>query len=367
MNLQNEPLLLTRPSPWQRRTVYLRAALLCGPLLAALPVDAQGQVTSAPADSAETRTVARRMADEAANLYEAGNHEEARDLFHRANLLYPAPVLELWEARCLDKLGRLVEAEERFASVQRYQIKSEDTDVVRTAVREAAIELERLRTRIPTITLTLRGRLPTDPNIEIQLDGRRLNPALLGYPIPVDAGSRNVRVLVDGRERLRVALTLVEGDAKPIELDPDAISRDATAATQAKRDNDDESSMNRPRQPLERVRPWYMNPTLGWVGLGLGTAGLALGATTGLVASNKHSELSAHCVPNSVCPIEYADELDAFRNYRTVSTLGYTLGGLALAGGATVLIFGSQHSRPPEQPRLALRLGTTKLSLVGRF
>lgn len=368
MNLQIEPSSITRPPRWRRPKGYLRAALLLGLLVAAVPAHAQSDTTNVPADSAETRTVARRMADEAANLYEAGRHEEARDLFHRANLLYPAPVLELWEARCLDKLGRLVEAEERYASVQRYKIKLEDTDVVRTAVREAGIELERLRVRVPTITLTLRGRLPTDPNLEIQLDGRRLNPALIGYPIPVNTGSRNVKLLVNGRERLRVALTLAEGDNKPIELDPDAISRDVSASAELKHKTTAEmASTQTPHAPLERPKPWYMNPTLGWVGLGLGSAGLVLGATAGLVASNKHSELSANCVPNSVCPLEYADELDSFRNYRTVSTIGYTLGGLALAGGATVLIFGSHHSRPPEQPRLALRLAGPKLSLVGRF
>lgn len=321
----------------------------------------------APADSAETRTVARRMADEAANLYETGDYERACDLFHRANQLYPAPVLELWEARSLDKLGRLVEAEERYASVQRYKVKSEDTEVVRTAVREASIELENLRKRIPTITITLRGRNASDAGIEIHLDGKRLNPALIGYPIPVDAGARSVRLVVGGKEAERIALTLVEGDSKPVELDADLGAHQAAADRGSSRERISRGlAAHHIAQVPDRPRPWYVNPILGWVGVGVGAAGLAIGAATGLVASRKHTELSAHCIPNAVCPSEYADELDSFRAYRTASTLGYALGGLAFAGGASILIFGHEP-KTGSQPSLALRLGGSKLSLVGRF
>lgn len=318
-----------------------------------------------PAEAIDGRTAARRMADEAANSFENGQFEQARDLFHRANELFPAPALMLWEARALEKLGRLVEAEDLCMTAQRYKLRPDDSDVARTAMRDAGNDAERLRKRIPTIAVKLRGVNPNDPSVEVQLNGKRLHPALIGFPVPVDAGSRTVSLRIRGREVRQQTITLVEGERTTIELDastgPSKTPTDApsamaapTDATRVAADAHGESS------------PWYAQPALGWAGVGLGAVGLGTGIIAGLTANSRHQALEDKCTGNA-CPASVSDDLDSFRTYRTVSTLGYVIGGVALAAGVTVLVIAPRVA--PRQSTIALRLQLTPQSaaLAGHF
>lgn len=333
-------------------------------LMSSHPGVAQVETRSGTTDSLETRTVARRMADEAANLYEAGEYERAQDLFHRANVIYPAPVLELWEARALEKLGRLVEAEEHYAAVQRYKIKPEDTDVVRAAVADAAMEIEHLRKRIPTLTISIVNASPTDPNLEVHLDGKRLNPAMIGFPVPVAVGPKKITLAIRGREVARVDVSLGEGDRTPIELDPTSATGSTLVSTPESLEHS--SRIGAKEFGQERSRPWYLDPTLGWVGVGVGSAGLVVGGITGLIAASKHNSLSANCTSN-VCPPAQRQELDSFRAYRTASTVSYVIGGMALASGITILVLAPHRSNRPGTPALSLHFGPSTVSLRGRF
>jgi uncharacterized protein HemY len=73
---------------------------------------AQGSVP-VPTDQA-TRDVARELGDRGVEAYGKGDWEQARQLFHQAFQLVPAPTLAIREADALVKLGRLVEAREGY-------------------------------------------------------------------------------------------------------------------------------------------------------------------------------------------------------------------------------------------------------------
>jgi hypothetical protein len=283
------------------------------------------------------------MADEAANLYEAQRFEEARDLFHRANELYAAPALMLWEARALDKLGRLVEAEDLCASVQHYRPHPEDTEATLAAVRDATIESERLRKRIPTLQVTLIHFDANDPNVEVRLDDKRLHPALIGFSMPVDPGTRHLRLLVQGRELMFRELSLAEGERVSVDLGPPVPHHSVLGSVLLHPGTVRYGDALVPA-PAEQTakQHWYgsrlsLRPTLGWVSLGVGAAGLATGIVAGVVATQREHDLDRLC-PHRQCLPEYRDELSEFRTARTVSTLGYVIGGLGIAGGITLLL-----------------------------
>ena len=314
----------------------------------------------------ESRVLARRMADGGANLYESGKYEEAREMFHRANSLYPA--LEFWEARALNKLGRLVEAEERFASVKRYRIRPEDSDVVRVSVAEAGIEVENLRKRIPTITIQLHGANPNDPSVAVQLSGKPLNPALLGLPIPADPSIQTIRLIFKGIEICKEVVVLKEGDRKTLALDATApnstVAQDAgearpsvaSAATTAPvaYTGDDVSG--------NTARPWYARRDVGWAITGFGAASLAVGVATGIIAVGKHDALVDDC-PNNACKPAYEGELSSYHSYRTISTIGYVVGAIGLGTGITILLTSSKSS----DVKLALQVNPSSTALGVHF
>jgi hypothetical protein len=328
-------------------------------------------LAAAETEQVESRTVARRMAEEASTLYDSGQYEAARDLFHRANSLYFAPTLELWEGRALEKLGRLVEAEERYIAVKHYRVRPEDSEVVHAAIRDAATGIEDLRKRIPTITILLRGADPEDPKVGVEVDRRRLNPALLGYPLPVDPGPRTVRLLVKGREIRRVDLTLKEGDREPIELDAAAGHRSPSQNAVVSRPHGMVRPIAPPAPVSDRDAPghmahWYEPRGIGWISAGVGVAGLGVGLVTGGMAVAKHKTLDEHCRGN-VCPPEYADELNSFRAYRTASTVGYVVGGVGIAAGVAILVVVATRPQHKVPAAVALQLTPTSAMLAGSF
>ena len=324
-----------RTHQWAVRIVQMGSRL---PYAAAVSV-ALCVAPSALAQSGEieSRVLARRMADEGATLFEAGKYDDAREMFHRANALYPAPALELWEARSLNKLERLVEAEERYASVKRYRLRPDDSEVVRAAVAEAAAEVDSLRKRIPTLTIQLRGADPTDPAIVVQLAGKALNPQLIGLPIPTDPSTQTVCLISKGSELRREYVELKEGDRKVLELDALVPSAPLNPVVLQPATLDAGPRESRANAPDTRARPWYARRDIGWAIAGLGAASMGVGLATGIVAMDKHHRLVNDC-PNNVCTPQYAGELNSYRSYRTVSTIGYVVGAAGLGAGIVILL-----------------------------
>lgn len=308
---------------------------------------------------AEDRTVARRMADEAAQLYEGGDFAAAQGLFARAYAVYPAPTLVLWEARSLDKLGRLVEAEERYATVLRYAIQPNDPDVFRAAASEASQEIVRLRGRIPTVTIRLKGQQAEQPGIEVEIDGRMIKPAVLGYPVPVDPGLRTIVVRLNQVERFRQTIAAEERGRRSVDvwLTPQLDTKPSFGPIGVVPTNGLATEDAASAKPEDGS--WDLHRTLGWSSLGLGVIGATTGVVAGLIASNKYDTLETKC-GGGICLTPHHDDLDAFRKYRTVSTVGYVVGALGAAAGVTLLL--TAPARPhaavdQTEERVAVRLG----------
>lgn len=308
----------------------------------------------------ENRVLARRLADEGANLYESGNYEDARELFHRANELYPAPALECWEARSLKMLGRLVEAEERYASVKRYRVRPEDSDVVRAAVDEASIEVESLRKKIPTLIIRLQGASAKNPSIRVQVAGKVVAPAMIGLPIPIDPSTQVVTLIMANREVRHETVVLSEGDNKTVTLQVDEAS--VNPSFDASSRSGLATHESQPRS-VNRV-PWYARQEAAWAGIAAGSAGLAVGIASGLMAISKHSDLTRDC-PHGECPEDRSDDIRAFHTYRTISTIGYAAGILGIGLGVTMLVVapGQPTSQNNSSLLLTMAPGATSIRL----
>lgn len=113
--------------------------------------------------------------------------------------------------------------------------------------------------------------------------------------------------------------------------------------------------------PTRSARP----PTLAWVAFGVGGAGLTLGVISGLVAGGKHSTLEGECNNTAgTCTPARANDLDSFHTWRTISTVGYVVGALGVAGGA-VLWFMAPRAR--NATATGVWLGPASAGIAGRF
>jgi hypothetical protein len=335
------------------RHLTAACALFAGAWLTTLPAAAQ------PIDDA-TRNAARELAVQAADAFTKGDYAKAHDLYHRAYSLIPAPTLSLREARSLEKLGRWVEAVEAYVRTTRVALGPDAPEAYRQAVHDAHDGLAKLRPRVPKLKVVLRGGDPGDTSVS--LNGKPMKSALIGVDQPVNPGTHELVASGNGK-RGTARVQLSEGERKSIELelsdDPSATPVPASAleaASGADETRGDSGPTEAGGSP---------QAALGWVGVGVGAAGLGVGVVTGLMATSKHSSAREGC-PDGVCPegSQAADDLDAFRSLRTISTIGYAVGIVGVAAGVTLLLTAPARA---DSARVTPFVGVGRAGLLGWF
>ncbi len=313
-----------------------KSFIIAGLLLLGAAASRPSQAVPLRADD-RTRAAARQLAQDGAAAFERGEFEKARALLRRASSLYPAPTITLMEARALQKLGRFVEAAERYEDARRSRITSESSSAFADAIVAADKELESLRPKIPLLTIVVQNSGRALENVEVRLDGRVVPVALIGVRQPVDPGARRIVIKKGDKVIGERTLKLEEGDEEVVTLD-----------ASGKFTNSEGSEAGRP--------PW------AWLALGAGGAGLATGIAAGLIMLDKRSSLDEVCTPT--CPESSQDDLDGFRTARTVSFIGYGVGIVGVSLGATLLL---TQSSKRNKAHVAPSLGLGHVGVRGRF
>ena len=174
---------------------------------------AASTASAQPVDAA-TKSAARGVAEEALKLYDKGDFAGAYDKANRANELVHAPTMGLLTGKCLEKLGRWVEASEKYLEASRAPLEPGASAAQKTAQAEA----DRLRTalmpRIPSVELVLD---PPAPDADVTLDGKLVPPAMVGIKRPIDPGKHNVATSRGGASANQ-DFTLKEADSVRVVL-----------------------------------------------------------------------------------------------------------------------------------------------------
>ena len=281
-----------------------------------------------------TRNAARSLASQGKEAFDHADWEHARDLFHRAYTLVPAPTIALYEGRALSKLHRFVEAEEAYMRAARTSLDAESPEPFRKAVHDAEDDLLALRAKMPKVTIVTSGPGAREVELSVTLDGRPLKSALLGVELPIDPGDHTLRAVVPGAAPSQVAFSVVEQQTQTVELTVPLAERAPPKAHP-------QPALVAPKQvaPQPEAKPASWHLPVALVAGGVGVAGLATGIITGLMAGSRYSKAERQC-PDHACVAGSAglDTLQSFRSLRTVSTIGYIIGGVGLAAGTTLFL-----------------------------
>jgi hypothetical protein len=285
-----------------------------------------------------TRLRARTLGDEGNALFDKGDYRGALDRYDRAAVLVNVPTLGLWAARCLEKLGRLVEASERYLAVSRAAVDPEAPDVHKEAVVSAREEREALLPRIPSITVTVAG----ERRAALTLDNKTFPSVLVGVKTPIDPGTHRLEARAGASRDVR-EFSIAEGNSMAIEL----------------------RLPERPK-PIEREpeQSSWLTPVrgVGLAALGLGLIGVAVGAgTTGALAVQK-SDLVDNCGDELRCGATFFDDAKAYNRLRIASTTGWIVGGVFTAAGVILVAI------PSDEPaQSALSIGFASASFEVKF
>ncbi|WP_394848816.1 hypothetical protein LZC95_15345 [Pendulispora brunnea] len=305
------------------------------------------------------KDMARTLMGEGEEQRDRGDLEAALKSFQAADAIMHVPTTSLEVAKTQAALGRFLEAQEMVAAVLHYPVKRNEPRPFTVARDNAKALQEDLERRTPTIlihvaqfgrhadlpaTLTLDGTTIPEP---APGTGRKVNPG--HHVIAAQAGDASARMEIDILERETRNVTLKLGSPEQ------APSPVATApAIVLPPDNE-------PRKPNY----------LAYAGFGVGAAGVALGAITGIVVLANAGDLRDSCnkPPGNTCTGDDADKLSSTKTWATVSTVSFIVGGAGLAVGTLALVLGKSPSTPTRAaaPRVEPWFGIASAGVSGQF
>ncbi len=312
-------------------------ALVC--LLAA-------HASAEPAD-AVTRDAARSLGLAGVEAYQAGNYDAASDKLEKAYSIMNVPSLGLWSARALAKRNLLLEAAGRYLEATGLQLPQGDAAVQRQAQVDAQSELEQLRPQIPRLVIRVNGASPSD--VTLSIDGQAVASSVIGKPRLINPGSHRVEAQLGAVQKSATVELLAGKEASVmLELGP-GVARNGPVA-QPPPIGDNSSA------------PSSMRRTLGWVGIGAGGVGIALGSVMGALTISKRASLKDSGCSDTRCPHDKQAQVDRLNTFRSVASVGFIAGGVLATSGIVLLL-----TAPSSEHQLAAAVTGESVALTGRF
>jgi hypothetical protein len=311
------------------------------------------------------RATARALAIEGFKALDDKDFTTAADRFSRADAIVHAPTLLLGLARADVGLGKLVAAQEVYNRLVHEPVAKNATKVFLAAVASGKTELDALTPRIAWLTVKVTGGTATD----VQVDGVAIPSAAVGAPRPVDPG-QHLAVATATGARAESKVTLREGQKQTITLEltplaaappvapavvapvvpPPAVAPPAVVAPVVVAPIPKLPPPPKEKEPQAIAQKRSTRKTVAYVSLGVGAAGLVLGAVTGAVAGTIHGSVVGSC-PGGRCPADDQSKVDNYNTMGLVSTIGFIAGGAAAGLGVVLLV------TSPKTP--AARVGLT--------
>jgi hypothetical protein len=319
--------------------------------------------TAGPTD--EQKAAARMLGTEGVRLALSGDCSGAVDKLTRAESLVHAPTTALPLARCDIKLGKLVAGTEILNRLVRETLPPNPPRSWIDAQAEAQPLLDSTTPRIGQIRIHVDRPPGASGDIQVTVDGEAVPSVLLDNDRPTDPGTHHITATGPGLTVAETDAPLGEGQVQPVALrlepSPTATGETAPGSVPAAAG----SATSGPPFPPEPSQSSRRVPA--YVLLGVGGAGVAVGAVFGILALNAKSSLDSEC-KGHVCPVTSQSDINAYKTDPIVSTVGWSVGILGLAVG-TVLFFTAHSESAPRTARVELEpwVGPGSGGLAGRF
>ncbi len=335
-------------------------------LLAALAVGAAllGSQRPARADVAADKATAEALFNHARALMKEGNFADACPKLAESQRLDAGLGTMLYLADCYEKTGQTASAWTEFLDAAAVAHATAQPEREQKA-RERAAALEPKLNRL-SISLASGAEVP---GIEVRGDGRPLDRALWGRPIPIDPGEHSVSASAPGKQpwskkvQVSAADTATVFAVVPVLVDeaPRAVAPPPVTPPPVTTGAPSTPSSSPPRRiepppPLPPDTNLHVR-RLGYTMIGLGLAGAAVGGVFGAVAMLDNANASPTCRINNVCTAGAASSRTDAYNLARVSTIVLSSGAGVFAAGVVIAIV----TRAPEPgegsaPRALLHL-----------
>jgi serine/threonine-protein kinase len=304
---------------------------------------------------------AQALFDQGRALMKAKNYAEACPKLAESQRLDPGMGTQFHLADCYENQGKLASAWANFLEVASLAAASNQPDREKAAKARAA----RLEPRLPKLTIVVPATSRA-PGMQVSRDGVAVGEVQWGSALPVDPGKREVTVTAPGRRTFTDAVTVNEGMAATIKVPalqpaPEGATAPAAPATAPVASAPPPGTAST-LPPADRPPPEEASSGPGPLVIGLGVVGvvgLGAGTVLGLMAKSKYDDSKEHCRPTdeNVCSAQGVDLRDDAMSLGTMSTVGFIVGGVALAGAGVLWITSGESKETARSRPATLRAG----------
>jgi hypothetical protein len=341
-------------SKTRRRFSVLATGVLACAMLATPPALAAGvdpaKATAAQKTDAMTHFTAGKAAVDAQNWEKAA-------LELRASLdIVDSPNARLVLARALRDSGKLTEAWAEYGQTIDDAVKLNDAGGhYGPAMGSAQIERGELEPKLAFVIVSY-DKAPPDATLKVA--GRVIPAAAWAAPIVVPAGAVDV-VVTDptGKEIARKTVAAAVGEKTAVDLDapPPAPATPAPAMAPSA---DDIPPADRPDQPAPPPPADTSSSgrstlrTYSYLAGGVGAAGFIVFAIFGAMEKSTYSSLQSAC-PGNVCPPSKSGDVSNGKTQELVANVGLGVGIAGIAAGATLFALSFGGGKPAASPQAA--------------
>ncbi len=271
---------------------------------------------------ADDKTDAQALFDEGLKLFDQKNYAAACPKFAASQKADPAAGTLLNLARCYEADGRLASAQQAYVDAIAQAKKERDKPREALARKKEA----EVASSVPHLTIVTSQR-----DVRVERDGTPLGPAVLGVPVPVDAGAHQIVATANGKKPFTTSVTVANGETK--ELSIPALEDEQAPAPKS--------------PPAAHATPQSTEPAPAPSGLGTrrlislavggaGVVALGVGAFFALRASSLKSDANPHCFGDNTCDADGLSLLHRAGSAADVSTTFVVAGGVLVAGGVAL-------------------------------
>jgi hypothetical protein len=303
---------------------------------------------------AGSSAAAEALFGEGKALANAKNFAAACPKFEASQKLDPGAGTLLHLGSCYESLGKIASAWATYIEAGAAARARNRRDWADNAAQRA----QRLEPRLPRVTLLTKAPVP---GLEVVRDGVRVEPGALGSALPVDPGPHKLEAFAKGykpwsqsfeaAEKAALTIEVPALEAEPV-LPVSTTVAVQTPVPQAAMSKQEKSSGGGLR-------------TIGFVSLGLGAAGLAVGGVTGLMAMQANTKGKDLCPDLRCNNQEGVDAAARSRSFGTVSTIGFIAGGAFAATGLVLVLAGGGSSPRDAATATRTRTGSAPSLMFG--
>lgn len=322
---------------------------------------------------------AQALFDQARELIKQGHYADACPKLQESNRLDPGIGTQFHLADCYEQSGRIASAWAAFLEVASQARASGQGDREKAATKRA----EKLQSRLPRLVVNVPEASKT-PGLELRRNGMLVGSAQWGSPVAVDPGEVEISASAPGKQTLRQTLRLEEGKTASYNLPSLAPDEAAAAPVEVPAPSPPQPAAagpapppSSPAPPLPNDQPVATSSRGPWIVTlaAVGVVGLGLGTAYAVMAKSKYNESKADCDaddPNA-CGASGLELRKNARGKGDIATVGFVVGGAALAGAGIVWLVGGssepRHAALPSRLRATPALGPNLAALFvqGRF